>query len=309
MADRVANPNLVINTILRRIRFYLDEPVDDKYTDDDLLDLVVAPALQEVWGYLHNTSDNPIVASFALDVSSDTREYALPPSVQNVHALVALDDAGDWQYEYRPRGKHNIHGPTWYLEGTNLRFDPKPRTTDTLTVFYTPTPDQPMHYSADGELKSTTTFALSSDPDTGYVDKRENGYVGCTLRLIGTNAIETRIISAHDPYDANNDNLVTVRRAFTRHTTLTTYAYEIFPPGSQSFTEAIALSAVLKLGAQRGISAARMKHLMDQLRQARRTEAQRLENMVSRTGKSIEKATIDNPDMGLQNLYGAWWVP
>jgi len=309
MADRAANPNLVINTILRRIRFYLDEPVDDKYTDNDLLDLVVAPALQEVWGYIHNTADNPIVSSFAIDITTDTKEYVLPPSVQNVHAMVSLDSTGEWKYEYRPRSRHHRHGPVWFLEGENLRWDPKPSKDDTVTIFYTPTPDQPMHYATDGELLTTSTFVLSDDPDTGYVDKRENGYVGCTLRLITSKAIETRLISAHNPYDDNNNNLVTVRRPFTRHTTLQPYAYEIFPPGSQSFVEAIALSAVLKLGAQRGVSQARMKLLMDQFRQARRTETQRLENMMSRTGKSVEKATVDNPDSGLQTLFGAWWAP
>jgi hypothetical protein len=85
--------------------------------------------------------------------------------------------------------------------------------------------------------------------------------------------------------------------------------YEIFPPGSAAFTEAVSLGAVLKLGAARGISAARTRMLMDQFRQARRTEVQRLENMMSRTGKAIERRTSDNPDLGLQNLFGAYWVP
>jgi hypothetical protein len=323
MADRAANPNLTINTILRRIRFYLDEPVDDKYTDNDLLDLVVSPALQEVWGYLHNTSDNPIVASFSIDVDSSTKEYQLPPSVQNVHNLVRLDSQGEWVYEYRPRGKHNIHGPMWFLEGNILRFDPALRKDETLTLYYTPTPDQPMHYATDGQLfGDLVSFKLSDSPELGWADLRENGYVGCVIRLIGANVIETRIVSAHDPHleepqnssssgtaDPPENNIITVRRAFTRNTIPGTYAYEIFPPGSAAFTEAIALASVLKLGAQRGVSAARMRLLMDQFRQARRTEAQRLENMLSRTGKSIERSTIDNPDLGLQNLYGAWWVP
>jgi len=311
MVDRAADPRSIVNTILRRIRFYLDEPVDDKYTDNDLLDLVVPSALQEVWGYLHNTSDNPIVASFTIDVTSGTKEYVLPPSVQNVHALVKLDDSGSWQYEYKPRSKHNLHGPMWFLEGNNLRWDPKPRTAETLTIYYTPTPDQTIHYTDGGVLEADlTTLTLDSEPTVGFLDSRENGYVGCVLRVIGPHVTESRIISAHDPW--SNSSLdtgeVTVRQAFTRNIA-GQVAYEIFPPGSACFTEAIALSAVLKLGAQRGISQARMRLLMDQFRQARRTEAQRLENMMSRTGKSIERATIDNPELGLQSMFGSWWTP
>jgi hypothetical protein len=284
----------------------MDEPIDDKYTDNDLLDLIIPPAVQEVWGWLHNSSDNPIVASFSLTVTTGTKEYLLPPSVQNVHNLVRLDDEENWVYEHRPRGKHHARGPNWFLEGNILRFDPKPRRDETLVVFYTPTPDQPMHHAPDGTLDAgKTVITLSTDPSVGYVDKRVNGYIGAVVRIYHpTKGVETRIISAHDV----EAGTITVRMAFVNNDA-GTVAYEIFPPGSAAFLEAIALAAVLKLGAQRGVSQARMKLLMDQFRQARRTEAQRLENMMSRRGKSVEKATVDNDLLGLANQFGAWWVP
>ena len=302
-SGRPANPDSVINTLLRRIRFYLDEPEDDKYTDNDLLDLVVPPAVQEVWGYMHNTSDNPIVASFSIDVTTTQREYILPPSVQAVHEIVRLDDNNQYLHEYRPRNRAHPAGPGWFLEGNILRWDPLPIRNETLVVVYTPAPDQPPSYGT-GTLDATLSIlTMPTTPSLGFRDKRVNGYIGAVLRLVADEGIETRIISAYDP----STRAVTVRQAFTVEDA-GTVSYEIFPIGSGAFTEAIALSAVLKLGAARGLSAVRTKHFMDLFRQARRTETQRLTNMMSRRGKHVDKLTRDNPDAGLQSLYGTWWV-
>jgi hypothetical protein len=300
---RAANPDSVINTLLRRIRFYLDEPEDDKYTDNDLLDLVVPPAIQEVWGYMHNTSDNPIIASFSISVTTSTTEYILPPSVQAVHQLVRLDSNDQWVYEYRPNSKAHTLGPNWFIEGNILRWEPKPIRAETLVLMYTPVPDQPPSYGTGTLAADLTTLTLASNAALGFRDKRVNGYVGAVLRLIHDDGIETRIISAYDP----STRQVTVRHAFTVEDA-GSVTYEIFPIGSAAFTEAIALSAVLKLGAARGLSAVRTKHFMDLFRQARRTETQRLTNMMARRGKHIDKRTRDNPDAGLQGLYGPWWV-
>ena len=304
-AGRAANPDSVIHTLLRRIRFYLDEPEDDKYTDNDLLDLVIPPAIQEVWGYLHNTSDTPIYASFPMTVTTDTYEYILPPSVQAVHGVIRRDDAEQFLYEYRPRGKPDIRGPGWYIEGNVLHWDPKPLKDEDLIVLYTPVPDQPPHYSTTGTLDATKTIITlpSTSVTLGYKDNRVNGYVGAVIRIIDGDGIETRIISAHAPATPS----VTVRDAFTV-ASAGTVEYEIFPLGSGAFTEAVALAAVLKLGAARGLSAVRTRHFMDLMRQARRTEVQRLTNMMTRRGKHVEKITQDNPALGFQSLFGAWWV-
>jgi hypothetical protein len=303
-AGRAANPNSVINTLLRRIRFYLDDPEQEKYTDNDFLDLIVPPAIQEVWGYMHQTADDPIIASFSIDVEPNTTQYILPPSVQSVHGLVKQSDDGEFLYERTPRGKPHLRGPNWYIEGNVLRWDPKPSVTETLVLMYTPAPDHPMSYSDNATLDSGKTgITLPNYPQLGFRDKRVNGYVGAAIRILDDNGTETRIISSYDP----DSQEVTVRQAFTV-ADAGTVTYEIFPIGTAAFTEAVALSAVLKLAAARGLSAARTKHFMDLFRQARRTETQRVTNLISRRGKHIDRVTRDNPAMGLQNLFGTWWV-
>ena len=290
----------MLATLLRRIRFYMDEPEDDKYTDNDILDLIVPPAIQEVWGYLHNTADNPIIASFAISVDTDTRGYILPPSVQAVHGLRRLDENLNFVYEYRPRGKSHVAGPCWFIDGNVLFWDPKPLKNENLVLLYTPVPDQPPHYSTSGTLDATKKIiTMPAEPTLGFIDQRVNGYVGAVVRIIDNDGIETRIISAHDPAA----DTITAHQAFIV-SDAGNVTYEIFPLGSGAFLEAIALAAVLKLGAARGLSAARTRHFMDLLRQARRTEAQRLTNMMSRRGKHVDKVTRDNPATGFET----WWV-
>lgn len=300
----------MIVTLLRRTRFYMDEPETGKYTDNDLLDLVIPPALQEVWNYVNAAADNPIVASFPLNVEKDVRDYLMPPSVQNIWGIVELDAQGRVIREISPRQREDFRGNGWSLEGNMIRFDPLPIVTKTYTVYFTPVHDQPMQAGL-GVLELGATsgvldrFRLAGTPGIGFKDKRVDGYVGAALRLLGTNVVETRVIDTYVPHDSILlVPIVTVRPAFSVSLATTNAAYEIIPLGSGAFVESVSLGAALKLAAVRSISSTRMRSLWDQYRMSRRTEAMRLSAMMGRRGKTMGKLTVDNPDLGLSTLYG-----
>ncbi len=305
------DPSSIVITMLRRIRFYLQEPEGSKYDDDDLLDLVIPPALQEVWNYVNAAADNPIVAAFPLVLVSGKDLYQIPPSVQNVWSINELDATGNIIHEIRPRQRQDYRGNGWMLEGTMIRFTPVPTVDKTYQVYYTPVHDQPMHRAV-GELKEGDTvgvddkFVLSANPALGFLDKRIDGYIGASIRIMGENFVETRVIATYDPHDTSEAlPSCTVRPAFDRIGASTNLTYEVIPLGSAAFVEATALGAALKLAAVRSLAASRIKALWDQYRHSRRAEAMRLSAMMGRRGKTMGRLTSDNPDLGLHTLFGS----
>lgn len=301
------NSNLTFcSTVLDRLRALIDEPdTDGKYTNDFLLRHCVMPAMVDVLSRLNQNSDAPIVIRYAITVVAGQRYYQLPPQIQEIWRLVALDSAGNLAGDFYPRGQFHPQGPGWSIEGNILTLDPSVLPATDLYVLYVPSGDFLPHYGTSPAVISlaadgvTQRMKLTTAPLMGQVDTRENAYAGAILRVISStggasvNVMEERIISRS--YISGTDWWAEVRVPFVRHTTAQIPLYEIAPPASQPLYQGIATEAALILGAMRSISDSKAAKLQLMHRAAMKTIKDNLANLQLRTGKSFLKNTVDNP--------------
>ena len=302
-----------LNTVIERVRGYLDEP-SSKYTNDYLVRNIIMPEMVNVLSRLSLNFDNPVVVRHNVTFVSGTEYYQLPPNVGEVFRLVKLDSNNSVIKEYLPMGQFSSQGPNWSLEGNLLSCRPKPDVSDTLTVFYIPNGDFLPHYNAgQGQLSSdrkTLTLCLPSQVTLGAIDRRPNAYVGATLRLLKNTAgnstiVEERIIDSHtlSATDAGDDQ-VTVRVAFdtSAYGSKTDIHYEIVPQGFQSLMQAVAAASAINLAVMKDVTAKKMQFLQLEYRKAIKTIGDNLSYMQMRKPKSFQKNTVDNQDRHTYNL-------
>lgn len=300
-----------LKTVIERVRGYLDDAdFDAKYTDQFLVQHVIMPGTVDVWSRCSLNADNPVYLYFDIVLSEDQECYVIPPCVGEVHEIVQYTgysgnqpNNGIPSSDLYPHHRMGVGGPVWALEGNMICFRPFPSNlpaNKTWTIRYTTNGDMHPHYAttSTGSLDATRTiFTLSSSPDLGLVDKRENAYAGQILRILDGNVFEERVI-ASSTYDSSGGGSykVTVKRPFSSNVTTGAHAYEVAPAQSQGMVEAVSLACALKLGAWRKISAAHAQLLQLQYRSAIKTIGDNLANMQLRTGKGWAKDTRDNPN-------------
>lgn len=285
-------------TVCEKARAMLDKPtVDAKYNDSFILRNFVTPAMADVFAHLNLTYDNPVVIRHQVDVVAGTPYYQLPPSVQEIWWVVILDDNGNIFADAYPRGTHHPRGRGWAIEGNLLVFDPIPDASLTCHLFYVPRGEYLLHYGtgtlavdADDVLN---TFTLMNTPTLGMIDRRVNAYAGQTLRLLPASPapIEERIIATHTY--GTSVWTVTTRVPFTE-TAEGSVLYEIAPPCSEGWWEAIAAATAKKLGVPCGISMKQMQSIEMQFRRAVKTIGDNVSNLQLRTGKAFDPDTLDN---------------
>lgn len=293
----------VLNTILTRIRFYLDDPdVDAKYTDDFLLRHALMPSMVDVLSRLNQNAENRVVNRLAYTLSDDTLEYVLPPCMQTFLKMIVQDANGVAVCDMKPRGFDHIWGPGISFEGNILRLDPLRFIgggPDDLTVYlwYVSNGDVFPHLSTAGG-----TLALNSDgrhtftlgtAAKGQIDRRVNAYAGQTLRLLPASpaACEERVVESSDL--VGSDWVLLLRNNFTETAVGAAIPYEVCPPSSQALMEATAILAAQKLGISRKISQPHQQALVLQYRSAMKTIGDNLAMMNERSLKTTTKATID----------------
>ena len=298
-----------LNTVIERVRGYLDEP-SSKYSNDFLMRNIVMPEMVNVLSRLSLNFDNPIVIRQAITIASGTEYYQLPPNVGEIFMLVQLDDNNIVTADYKPQGQHHPTGPNWSIEGNLLSVRPLPDKAINLVMFYIPNGDFLPHYSADGgTLVDSNTFTLESTgtPDIGALDRRPNSYVGATLRILGQSSntvIQERVISSHTVSTNGLSDSVDVRVAFDApyNTGLSSVRYEIVPPGMQSLMQAVSAAAAINLGVMKDVSAKKMQFLQIEYRKALKTIGDNLSYMQMRKPKSYQKLTMDNQDRHIYTL-------
>ena len=293
----------MILTVIERMRGYLDEAIlDAKYDNSYLARHIISPCLAEVIGRINMTSDETVVLRYSLTLIPGTEYYTLPPFIGQVHSLCTLNSHGEVIDEYTPRSRHHLAGPGWTLEGNLLTTRPQVIEQKDMDLWYTPSGEFLPHYSEDGGTLNADLDELTLDmaPTYGGVERRMQAYGGQILRLLpdSPNVIEERVIAEHDA-DATT---VTVRVPFAHNAAGGSKAYEIAPAGSQSLYEAIAVRGALKLAAYRNVPDTHYRKLQNEYKGAIKSVRDRLSNLQGKTGKYLEKATVDNPDAGLIRL-------
>lgn len=289
-------------TVIERTRAYLDDAsLDAKYDDNFLVRNIITPTFASVASRINNSTTNAISTWIPFPLTKGLAYYQIPPCVGEVWRLAMRND-DDWvSREAMPRTEWHYRGPNWKVEGNMLVFTPTPdQDYDDLELQFMHNGEiQPFRLtsatlSAPSGSLDTLTFPLSTTPGVGTIDRRDNSYLGCVVRLLTTTGvIEERIISTWTK-DSTNWKIV-VRRPFTSNYSAGTVAnVEIAPFGLDSLYEAVAVGGAIKFGVYKKISTSHFQMLQMQYRDAMKTAMDHFSNKQMRTGKYFERSTADN---------------
>lgn len=286
----------VLKTMLEKIRFNVNLPMVDRYSDDTLARFHLMPAYVEVLERIRMSSSNPIILRHSFSTVVAQEHYILPPCISEVWRLTRLDTNGNIIDEFDPRGQWHPTGPGWMLQENMISFRPFPSSIEQWDVWYVPSFDATIHFAADGKVIGTTKkiIELSASPELGHLDQRINAYAGAVLRKIHAGEPhEERVISSYDQTtrEASIDVAFTVMGAENSAVT-----YEIAPIGTRALGEAIAAVASLHMGVS--VNVTQKKILMLELLERRAIKAARdkISNLMGRYAKYFESDTIDARD-------------
>ena len=285
----------ILKTYCEKVRHYLDDPdLDAKYDDNYLVRFFLASAMNDVLSRVSMMSDNQIVHLLTLAVQTGTRHYRLPPTVRQVMRVgVQNASTGYWTEDFHPRNRFNLYGNGWALEGNTISFEPPPTADRDMTVAYIPSGDVEAHYENGnhGVLNANGTFTMPANVTLGSVDKRDNAYVGCYLRILGSGVTDELVVSQH----AASTRILTLRTSATN--AAGSYPYEVVPFLLEPMIDAISLSAAMRAGTGRKITGAQMQLLTLSYKQAIKTAHDTIGNMNSRSGKRFTGGTVDNKNL------------
>lgn len=295
----------MLKTMLEKIRFNVNLPTVDRYSDDTLTRFHLMPAYVEVLDRIRMSSSNPIILRHRFTTVIDQEHYILPPCVAEVWRLAQVDEHGNITEEFEPRGQWHPNGPGWMLQENMLSFRPFPSSETEWDLWYVPSFDATLHFASDGLIVGNTRkiIKLSESPALGHLDQRINAYAGAVLRKIHEGEPhEERVISAYDQdtREASWDVAFTVTGNDASSVT-----YEIAPIGTRALGEAIAAVASLHMGVS--VNVTQKKILMLELLERRAIKAARdkISNLLGRHAKYFESDTIDAKDrVGGHSLAG-----
>ena len=195
-------PHGILSKAIRWIRKQANEPLDVKYTDEEILEFL-SQELDNVLEDVYGESAAPPYAQFPIVLVTDQERYVLPPNIKEVHRYAKLDTTtGLVEWEFIPGSRQDPTGPTVVLEGSSVvRFIPAPNdwAGQTITLDYIPGGVMPLHqnvspvYDTDNDagtqILTASSFSLFETNTTwrlGTYDRRPNAYVGEMLRILGT---------------------------------------------------------------------------------------------------------------------------
>lgn len=140
--------------------------------------------------------------------------------------------------------------------------------------------------------KGIITISMSSTPTVGVIDRRDNAYLGSTVRILtSTGMIEERIVSGW-----TKDNTfwkTTVRLPFT-YASAGTVTIEYAPFGLESLYEAVAVGGAMKLGTYKKMPMSQFQLLQLQYKDAMKTCMDHFSSQQMRVPKYFERSTADN---------------
>lgn len=285
----------IIKTYCEKVRHYLDDPdLDAKYDDNYLVRFFLPSAMTDVISRVSQMSDAQIVSSFEITVQPGTDSYKLPPAVAQVLRIGTVEPVtGLFIEDFKPRNQFNINGPGWAIVGNTIRFLPSVDTEKTMTIVFVPSGDVMCHYvsSATGQFLAQNSFVMPTTVTIGSHDKRANSYLGCYVRIFGSNVTDELLVQGHD---------VASRVLSFSTTPLNTmglssyYSYEVVPFLLEPLIDAISISAAMRAGVGRKINQVHMQSMMLAYKQAIKTAHDTLANMNGRIGKRFDGDTVDS---------------
>ena len=290
-----------IATVIERTRAYLDDPsLDAKYDDNFLVRNIISPTFGSVASRINNSTTNSISVWIPFPLTKGTQYFALPPCVGEVWRL-AQRNTDKWvSREAMPRTEWHYRGPNWKVEGNMMVFSPTPDLDyDDLELQFIHNGEvQPFRLntatlsSSSGGI-DTITFPLTSSTAVGTIDRRDNAYLGCVVRILtSTGVLEERIISTWTK-DSTNWKVV-VRQPFLYNSVGTISNVEFAPFGLESLYEAVAVGSAMKLGVYKKMAGTQFQMLQMQYKDAMKTAMDHFSNMQMRNGKYFERSTADN---------------
>jgi hypothetical protein len=257
--------------MLQETRLNLDEPgLNAKYTDAQLI-TKIEQAYAAVVGEVNRNNQTPVVGRYTITYTSGTNIYALPPHIAYIHAIYEEGDQGTKIF-YGGRSMLNPAGRGIWIEGSwlHIQTDFMENNTD-LVVEFVPNGTSRLHT---GYLTNATHVNADKDEVTigasvgyGTVDYRENAYVGCVLRILGTGA-EERVITAYN----RTTGVVTLASALSGTYTSGNSYYEIAPAINKGLDHVVGLYASRWIASVEGHttrSAQIQKMYMDAMRNLR----------------------------------------
>jgi hypothetical protein len=138
----------------------------------------------------------------------------------------------------------------------------------------------------------TLVFGLTSTPEVGVIDRRDNAYLGSMVRILtSTGIVEERIISKWTK--SSTFFQTKVRLPFT-YATAGSLTVEYAPFGLESLYEAVAVGGAIKLGTYKKITGSQFQMLQMQYKDAMKTCMDHFSSQQMRTGKYFERNTADN---------------
>lgn len=278
-----------IKSICERARFLV---ASDKINEDD--DYLVRYLLSEAWvetlSLIRLTDQDPILARLNITIVPNIRHYTLPPNVEEVLHLARYDDTGVClQSIWMPMRGYDPALGGWRLEGRTLVLDVLPTVTQTWSFTFIPNGDSCPHFATDGDLASSTSFVLSAAPSLGNLGKRDSEYLGATLRILGANLHEERIISAYDTATRTATLSHAVTHAVGSSGGVT---YEVGPLGMTGLQHAMAARMAEMIGTSRTVSQTKMRFLEVERQKAMKAVRDNLSNIIMAYGKGFEEFTF-----------------
>lgn len=277
----------MLKTIVWRVRRILDEPAEDaKWSDADMIRNLIPPAVAEVMNLVSMDSRNPILVRYPVTLVEKQEYYTLPPNVGQVIRITEQDENDLIIRELMPRHELSPAGPVWAVEGQSLRFYPPPRNLPaeglTLTVWFIPTASFSLHAALGAPDPPDTTQSgfirldsqnrprvveLCATPSLGDHERRNNGLVGTSVRILGIRSgtprpIEEHVVLGYTPPQGSTPGRVTLRQDVADYQVNDEVLYEIVPmPLHTGLVQAIALRCAITLAIYKKASTAWIQHL------------------------------------------------
>lgn len=287
-----------IRSAIEDIRMLLNEAtLDGKYDDQYIVRTALGQAMATLVSRVNTGSDKRILVNLQMDLTEGMEFFVIPPHFQQVQRIFKLDEDGNLEWDWKPRGEFHPLGSGWALDGNCIRFNPYIQRDETVYLQAIPSGFINMHYAETGTTASTanqTSLTLAGSPMIGLRGRDENEYLGAVLRVLdgGTSGVfSERVISAY----AASTGIVTSRNSFNVVDN-DPVRYEVIPAGSGPFWPAAATLAAMRIGTGRKISQSHLAMLMNQHRSDMKTLRDTLFQMQGRVPKFMDRNTIDNMD-------------
>lgn len=164
-----------------------------KWTDSKLYGHIIK-SWHDIMTDVNGLGENAIHVQYSLSLSNDTSIYQLPANFGRFVRIVKDYGGQGLQTEVMvPNSRLNPYGGRVLFEGNYIRLEPRPSSSETVTIEYIPDGYCSIHtgeanFGEDGLTSSQ--IPLDYDPAEGYFDKRDNAYVGQVVRLLKSEEVD-----------------------------------------------------------------------------------------------------------------------